>query len=534
MLSSQNFEIYDDKIDPYFKLYNDNINPSTPSVPKEDPLKKLFQQLLANENHSLLERSAYHLAYMDHIGLPEELPENLKKEKSHLFDGDTFERLFAEKKLLLLIAKEINIETALTYEKIQRGKQQEPARLLADIYGQTENLSVQQDIQEQVKLLSENERLQFEKEILAQKLIKEDRKDLLQRFEHSDLKEITSHDLMNLQQVNLLRLTRKRNVLLGLSHEGITINIKAIDQMKQFNQIVDTELKREFEIILKQASQEFVNDDYDFIQEIKNDFDSLLKKNPQEKVNNIDNFKKIIYVVEVIREALENSPLSYRDIETIQEQFENKQENQKVPKKYEEYKKFLGEITSALREKDIHLNGRERLSWIKRVAIKEEIKEVKNVSSAIERLLEKRAKENDFYSRWTSYLKNLESAFDKKVKQIASQNSNSQESLYTYSPIVSLARNDQTLNQLLKIYQKIVPSAKVTEFAEVTNRVRNTYSNLAQAIVSTYLDDKLNFEKMIYDLYNSGQKEVALRFVRSMVLSPIGGKATKYIVRICR
>ncbi|WP_236651795.1 hypothetical protein [Enterococcus hirae] len=133
---------------------------------KNNSLQENFHLLLDGKSRTAYEERAYYLAYLEETTLPKSLKDTLKYLLlNELFSGEYRQviELVPEKRQLLLLAKEIDIETVYEFESIQQGKKKVTYAYFLELYEKTNSKKVQEIITEQAKKhLTESKYVEFE------------------------------------------------------------------------------------------------------------------------------------------------------------------------------------------------------------------------------------------------------------------------------------------------------------------------------------------------------------------------------------
>lgn len=133
---------------------------------KNNSLQENFHLLLDGKSRTAYEERAYYLAYLEETTLPKSLKDTLKYLLlNELISGEYRQviELAPEKRQLLLLAKEIDIETVYEFEAIQQGKKKVTYAYFLELYEKTNSKKVQEIITEQAKKhLTESKYVEFE------------------------------------------------------------------------------------------------------------------------------------------------------------------------------------------------------------------------------------------------------------------------------------------------------------------------------------------------------------------------------------
>ncbi|EOS7734332.1 hypothetical protein FQT07_11005 [Enterococcus hirae] len=133
---------------------------------KNNSLQENFHLLLDGKSRTAYEERAYYLAYLEETTLPKSLKDTLKYLLlNELISGEYRQviELAPEKRQLLLLAKEIDIETVYGFEAIQQGKKKVTYAYFLELYEKTNSKKVQEIITEQAKKhLTESKYVEFE------------------------------------------------------------------------------------------------------------------------------------------------------------------------------------------------------------------------------------------------------------------------------------------------------------------------------------------------------------------------------------
>lgn len=133
---------------------------------KNNSLQENFHLLVDEKSRTAYEERAYYLAYLEETTLPKSLKDTLKYLLlNELFSGEYRQviELVPEKRQLLLLAKEIDIETVYEFEAIQQGKKKVTYAYFLELYEKTNSKKVQEIITEQAKKhLTESKYVEFE------------------------------------------------------------------------------------------------------------------------------------------------------------------------------------------------------------------------------------------------------------------------------------------------------------------------------------------------------------------------------------
>lgn len=121
---------------------------------KNNSLQENFHLFLDGKSRTACEERAYYLAYLEETTLPKSLKDTLKYLLlNELISGEYRQviELAPEKRQLLLLAKEIDIETVYEFEAIQQGKKKVTYDYFLELYEKTNSKKVQEIITEQAK-----------------------------------------------------------------------------------------------------------------------------------------------------------------------------------------------------------------------------------------------------------------------------------------------------------------------------------------------------------------------------------------------
>ncbi|NAB78689.1 hypothetical protein, partial [Enterococcus hirae] len=133
---------------------------------KNNSLQENLHLLVDGKSRTAYEERAYYLAYLEETTLPKSLKDTLKYLLlNELFSGEYRQviELVPEKRQLLLLAKEIDIETVYEFEAIQQGKKKVTYAYFLELYEKTNSKKVQEIITEQAKKhLTESKYVEFE------------------------------------------------------------------------------------------------------------------------------------------------------------------------------------------------------------------------------------------------------------------------------------------------------------------------------------------------------------------------------------
>lgn len=133
---------------------------------KNNSLQENFHLLLDGKSRTAYEERAYYLAYLEETTLPKSLKDTLKYLLlNELISGEYRQviELAPEKRQLLLLAKEIDIETVYEFEAIQQDKKKVTYAYFLELYEKTNSKKVQEIITEQAKKhLTESKYVEFE------------------------------------------------------------------------------------------------------------------------------------------------------------------------------------------------------------------------------------------------------------------------------------------------------------------------------------------------------------------------------------
>ncbi|EOS7805096.1 hypothetical protein E3O86_RS11985 [Enterococcus hirae] len=133
---------------------------------KNNSLQENFHLFLDGKSRTACEERAYYLAYLEETTLPKSLKDTLKYLLlNELISGEYRQviELAPEKRQLLLLAKEIDIETVYEFEAIQQGKKKVTYDYFLELYEKTNSKKVQEIITEQAKKhLTESKYVEFE------------------------------------------------------------------------------------------------------------------------------------------------------------------------------------------------------------------------------------------------------------------------------------------------------------------------------------------------------------------------------------
>ncbi|EPN3657416.1 hypothetical protein ACTX2D_000371 [Enterococcus hirae] len=133
---------------------------------KNNSLQENLHLLVDGKSRTAYEERAYYLAYLEETTLPKSLKDTLKYLLlNELFSGEYRQviELVPEKRQLLLLAKEIDIETVYEFEAIQQGKKRVTYAYFLELYEKTNSKKVQEIITEQAKKhLTESKYVEFE------------------------------------------------------------------------------------------------------------------------------------------------------------------------------------------------------------------------------------------------------------------------------------------------------------------------------------------------------------------------------------